>query len=251
MSSNLARGIAAAAVLLAVTAGALLLAGGRAPFSVGGPTASPSAAPSPCVVPAEVGNPLSRGSCQFVTGTFRPAFTMTGDVRWIPASEGPRFFELSPRQNEGLAFATIDQVAAKPCQAKELTAPDTSTVPFTASAPGSGPADFLAWIKAHTPLILPTPTTTSIGGQPGLRVTGDVTGGSLAGCNGYVVLSYAGNASPAVDPGAPVRLGKGRTDFPLLDVNGKVVFIAAFAPAGSEAAFKPMVDQFLAGIHFQ
>jgi len=258
MSSNLARGIAAADVLLAVAAGGLLLTGQRAPNGVGVPappaSASATMSQTPCVVPAEVGNPLSRGSCQFVTGTFRPAFTMTGNVNWAPASEGLRFFELSagPSKNhEGLIFATIDQVAAKPCQANESSAPDTATVPFKASSAGSGPADFLAWIKANTPLVVPTPTATSIGGHSGLRVTGMVSGASLAGCDGYVVVSYAGAVTPAVDPGAPLRMTEGNGDFTVLDVNGSVVFIAAFAPTESAATFKPIADQFLAGIHFQ
>ena len=74
---------------------------------------------------------------------------------------------------------------------------------------------------------------------------------SLAGCDGYVVLTYAGAVSPAVDPGAPVRMGEGLTDSTVLDVNGNVVFITAFAPTESAATFKPIADQFLSGIHFQ
>lgn len=256
MSLNFGRGLVVAATLVAIAAGAVLFAQWT-PNGVGGPTSSSTAAPpspSPCVVAVAVGSPLSRGTCTLVTSRFRPAFTMIGDANWTPIYEGPRGFELSSgviNNHEGLVIATVDQVAAKPCQANEATAPDTSTVVFHPATASTAPADFLAWIMANTPLVLPAPTSVSIGGHTGLRVSGTVSGGSLARCGGYVVLTYAGAVSPAVDPGTPVRIAEGTNDFIVLEVSGTLVFIAPFSPRQTEVRFRPVVDQFLAGVHFQ
>lgn len=192
--------------------------------------------------------PVGRQDCRYTTSAFRPLLSLAGDVRWTPVIEGPQEIQLNailpggqPRA-EGLAFTVVDRLAVKPCQASGMLT-DHTTVAFSPKSAGSGPADFFAWLASKTPLKIPTPAPTSIGGHQGLEATIVLASGALPACGGAVSYTWNG-AQQGVGAGLTWRLAA-------IDVNGTVVTLETWAPLDRFATFEPIAEQFLAGFRFE
>ena len=226
--------------------------------SVGGPAAStapaspatvqPSAAA--CAIPIQLGQQFSVPDCRYTTPIMRPVLSFGGVAGWRPEIETARgllFQAVLPGgqpTSEGLAIFTVDRLAATPCdKASRAETTPIVTVPFQASAPGQGPAEFFAWL-ARTPLKFGTPTATTVGTHPGLEATVPPDDGSQAPCGGGIGVTWTSDTPGEL--GMEAVGGDGPQRLVAIDVDGTTVVFEVYATKDRFAAVDAAAGELLA-----
>jgi hypothetical protein len=228
---KLAAGVAALAIL---GAGALYLAGPRAP-GVGGPNPTPSTAPTPSPVPSASPRTIS-------STTFRPALRLELPDGWV-VTDGVRALTLNTAGTAGSPAGAVE-FKPKPVVGSNANACEG----LAATGVGTSVAEIVTALAADTRLAVVAGSPVTLDGRTGQVLDLRVAAGWAETC------SWSGGQPAALlltvaDPPGPFLglIGDERMRVILVDVDGVAVAIAFSATDGATfdafvAAAMPIVE---------